>query len=251
MRVIKVGGRARRDPRLAPLLAAEWTRAPGALCIVHGGGDDVSALQRRLGVETVFVGGRRRTSREDLELLRMVLSGAANKGLVASLLDAGATAVGVSGEDAALLLASRTDSLLGHVGSPTRANVGLIRALAAAGYLPVVSPLARDVSTGGALNVNADDAAALLAAALGARELLLLSDVPAVMRSGLPCDTLDAQEVRSLISSKEATEGMAPKLEAALAALERGVATVRIGDLDAIECSSSGTTILAGAPVTA
>ena len=249
MRVIKIGGRVQRDPRLATTLAAEWLQAPGALCVVHGGGDEVSALQGRLGIETTFVRGRRLTSAQDLELLRMALSGAANKRLVSSLLDAGAPAVGISGEDGALLLATRADPALGYVGNATAANVAPVRALMNAGFLPIVSPLARDASNGGPLNVNADDAAAMLAAALGAHELILVSDVSAVLRGGGRCETLDEYEARALIASGEATGGMTPKLEAALFAIARGVTMVRIGNLDAIGSDSSGTTIFAAAPV--
>src|ERR1700681_1907512 len=100
MRVAKIGGRAQGDPDLAPILREAWEASPGKLCIVHGGGDEVSAMQRALGREAVFVGGRRVTSEEDLELLRMVLSGVVNKRLVNALVTGGLPAGGVSGEDA-------------------------------------------------------------------------------------------------------------------------------------------------------
>ncbi|HEU4563787.1 MAG TPA: hypothetical protein VFS05_04020, partial [Gemmatimonadaceae bacterium] len=82
MRVIKIGGRAQDDPRLAATIAAAWRAAPGSLCIVHGGGDEISALQRSLGIEPVFNGGRRVTQERDVDVVRMALSGTANKRLV-------------------------------------------------------------------------------------------------------------------------------------------------------------------------
>ena len=104
MRVLKIGGRAQGDPMLARVIRDAWNAAPGELCIVHGGGDEVSAMQRALGREAAFIGGRRVTSQGDLELLRMVLSGVVNKRLVSSLVAADVPAVGISGEDKRLVL---------------------------------------------------------------------------------------------------------------------------------------------------
>src|SRR5215469_17530226 len=105
MKVVKVGGRVQADPRLAHGLASLWRAAPSEIVIVHGGGDEVSALQRAAGVEPRFVNGRRVTAPEDIDRLRMALSGLANKRLVAALVAAGADALGLSGEDAALISA--------------------------------------------------------------------------------------------------------------------------------------------------
>ncbi|MDQ3949685.1 MAG: acetylglutamate kinase, partial [Gemmatimonadota bacterium] len=161
--VVKVGGRAQSDPALIRALAAAWAAAPGSLVVVHGGGDEVSALQRALGVAPTFVGGRRVTSADDIDVLRMALSGSANKRLVSALVSRGLPAVGLSGEDAALLTAAPLDpERLGCVGDPRQVNVALLRHLLGGGYLPVVSPLSRSEAAAAAdsvaLNVNGDDA---------------------------------------------------------------------------------------------
>src|SRR5215469_11314040 len=180
MIVVKVGGRAQAEAHLAHLLASRWREAPCALVIVHGGGDEVSALQRAAGVEPRFVNGRRVTAPEDIDRLRMALSGLANKRLVSALVVAGADAFGLSGEDAALLSAVvAEDGALGAVGTVQAVRVTVLRHLLAGGYLPVVSPLASG------LNINGDDAASAIAIALGADELLFVSDVPGVLPGGV------------------------------------------------------------------
>ena len=261
-RVIKVGGRVQRDPALAPAIAEAWRVAPSGMCLVHGGGDDVSALQRALGREPTFRGGRRITVAADIEALRMVLSGSANKRLVAALGAVGVSAVGISGEDAGLIGATSTPSSgMGLVGDSLSVDARLLTHLLEGGYLPVVSPLARDTaarptpSSGtaaagattddftGALNVNGDDAAAEIAVALGAAELLLISDVPGVLIGGTTARELTAAGALDLIATGQAAGGMAAKLEAGLRALDRGVAHVRIGDLAAIADPGRGTLI--------
>lgn len=263
-RVVKIGGRVQRDPSLAAALAAAWRSAPGELCVVHGGGDEVTALQRTLGREPTFRGGRRVTTAHDIEALRMVLSGSANKRLVAALGAEGLLAVGLSGEDGALIGAQPTEAAdMGHVGDPVRINASLLEHLLAGGYLPVISPLARNVmprSVGfagawsgaesfpapdadvtAALNVNGDDAAAAIAIAIGADELLLVSDVPGVLAGGVPVRELTTAGAQDLIATGQATGGMAAKLEAALRAIDRGISHVRIGDLAAIADPGRGT----------
>ncbi len=248
-RVIKVGGRAQSDAALPGAVTAAWTAAPGSLVVVHGGGDEVSALQRAYGVTPSFVGGRRVTSVQDIELLRMALSGSANKRLVSALVSRGVSAVGLSGEDAALLVAAPLDpDQLGAVGDPRRANVALLQHLLDGGFLPVVSPLSRRESTSvpgesDALNVNGDDAAALIAASLEADELLLVADVAGVVVDGAVVAELTPVESGKLIAGGVATGGMVAKLEAALAALASGVARVRIGDVSAIQDPTRGTVI--------
>jgi acetylglutamate kinase len=245
--VVKIGGRAQSDPALPGAIAAAWATSPGSLVVVHGGGDEVSALQRAFGTTPTFVGGRRVTSAEDIELLRMALSGSANKRLVSALVSRGVAAVGLSGEDAALLTAAPLDpDRLGCVGDPRRVNVAFLRHLLGGGYLPVVSPLScGEAATGGstALNVNGDDAAATLAAALEADELLLVADVAGVLIDGCVVPELAPPNVGRLIADGTAGGGMAAKLEAALAALASGVARVRIGDVSAIHDPTRGTVV--------
>lgn len=250
IRVIKIGGRAQSDATLPGAIASAWAAAPGSLILVHGGGDEVSSLQRAYGVTPSFVGGRRVTSAQDIELLRMALSGSANKRLVSALVSRGVSAVGLSGEDGALLVAAPLDpERLGAVGDPRQVNVVLLRHLLDGGFLPVVSPISRpesasDVDVGSsALNVNGDDAAALVAASLEADELLLVADVPGVMVDGATVSELTPVAAGKLIAGGVASGGMVAKLEAALAALASGVARVRIGDVSAIQDPTHGTVI--------
>lgn len=245
-RVIKIGGRAQSDPTLIAQLAAASGRGQ-SLVIVHGGGDEVSALQRRLGLEPQFRGGRRVTSVEDLELVRMVLSGATNKRLVAQLLSAGVRAVGLSGEDAGLLTARITDPDFGRVGGAMTAHPELLTHLWSGGFIPVVSPLGRDADDlqGGGLNVNGDDAAAAIAAAIGADEMLLVADVAGVLDdAGAVIAELDGPAAQSLVARGVAKGGMAAKLEAGALALRGGVRRVRIGDLRAITDAAAGTRLV-------
>jgi acetylglutamate kinase len=245
-RVIKIGGRPQLDPALPAALASAQRAAPGSLLVVHGGGDEVSTLQRLYGVEARFAGGRRVTSALDLEIIRMALSGSANKRLVSALLDAGVAAIGLSGEDGALLTADPLDpARYGYVGTPSAVNTDLVHHLLAAGYLPVLSPVSRSShpSMGATLNVNGDDAAAAIAAALGAEELLLVSDVAGVLRDEQPVPTLGPEDAQRLIDDGTARGGMAAKLQAALAALDGGVQRVRISDIAAIADVHRGTVL--------
>lgn len=247
IRVVKIGGRAQGDSRLAAALCQAWNHSPNSLCVVHGGGDEISSMQRALGREPTFVGGRRVTSRSDLELLRMVLSGLVNKRLVNSLVAAGIPAVGLSGEDDALIGAELIDAVsLGFAGRPTAINVQLLRTLMDAGYMPVISPVGYDSASGkgGALNVNGDDAAAGIAVALKAEELLLIADVGGVRGAqGDLVQALSIESARELIASGVAAGGMAAKLESAHAAVLAGVDRVRICDLAGLADSDRGTFI--------
>lgn len=244
VRVIKIGGRAQTAPTLPALIAA--AAASAHLVVVHGGGDEVSAMQRQLGLEPQFSGGRRVTSVADLEVVRMMLSGTINKRLVAQLLSAGVRAVGVSGEDGALLSARVVDPSFGRVGRDVEAAPALVRDLLAAEWVPVISPVARDgdSTTGLGLNVNGDDAATALAVALRADELLFVSDVVGVLEDGERIPRLDALTIPALAARGVVQGGMLAKLEAATAALDAGVGAVRIGSLDAITDPTAGSTIV-------
>jgi acetylglutamate kinase len=245
MLVIKIGGRAQNDPQLVQELAAYAARAPGALCVVHGGGDEISALQRKLVGEPRFLGGRRVTSAEELEVVRMVLSASINKRIVSELISAGVSAVGISGEDGRLLLARPMNGgELGAVGEPCAVHPEVLVSLLHSGFVPVISPLARDATTGQGLNVNGDDAAAAIAAALGASELLLVADVPGVLDDGVLVRELGPDHADALRESGKASGGMRAKLEAARRALTAGVGTVRIGDLTCVRDAHAGTRIL-------
>lgn len=245
MRVVKIGGRAQGDPRITAALCQAWNDSPGGVCVVHGGGDEISSMQRALGREAEFVGGRRVTSKSDLDLLRMVLSGVVNKRLVNGLVAAGIPAIGLSGEDDALIGAELIDAAsLGFAGRPTAINVQLLRTLMDAGYMPVISPVAYDATSGmgGALNVNGDDAAAAIAVSLKAEELVLIADVEGVRGAqGDVVQFLSIESARDLIASGVAAGGMAAKLESAHAAVMAGVDRVRICDLAGLVDSERGT----------
>ena len=244
-RVIKVGGRPQQDPALPLLIARAVAARRGDTILVHGGGDELTALQRALGAIPRFVGGRRVTTASDVDLARMALSGTANKRLVAALAAEGVRALGLSGEDGGLIAARPTDASLGYVGMPVAVNVALLELLLRGGYLPVISPVSRGVrgACGPALNVNADDAAAAVAAAVGAEELLLVSDVASVSCDGAPVEQLSAEEAVALLAHPSVTGGMRAKLQAAAHALDAGVDRVRISDLAAIHDPARGTAL--------
>jgi len=246
--VIKLGGRVQSDPALVSTLVSAlvslWKPAPGSYCVVHGGGDEVSALQRRMGREPSFVNGRRITTEEDLDVVRMVLSGSANKKLVSVLAAAGLPAVGISGEDGGLLDSEPIDvQQFGRAGKPTAVNVSVVNVLLDNGFLPVISPVARDATSrvGQAMNVNGDDAAAAIAAALNA-ELWLIADVAGVI--GIGGDVLqvvDPALMDDLVEDGTVNRGMHAKLEAGFTALASGASAVRIAGLEALTNLKAGT----------
>jgi acetylglutamate kinase len=244
-RVLKIGGRAQRAPLLPRVIHEAWKAAPGALCVIHGGGDEVSAMQRALGREVAFVGGRRVTSQTDLELLRMVLSGVVNKRLVSSLVAADVPAIGISGEDGALVGAEFIDrAVLGYAGRPVSINKDFLLTLMRARYLPVISPVAfnTESAVGDALNVNGDDAAAAIAAAIGAGELTYVVDVEGVLDADdQVVGSLTLEQAREMIVNGTAASGMAAKLESVEAALINGVASVRICPLRGVTDMQCGT----------
>jgi acetylglutamate kinase len=243
-RVIKIGGRAQSVPQLPDRIATLWNRAPASFCLLHGGGDEISAFQRRVGANPSFVNGRRVTTREDIAIVRMILSGLVNKRLVSQLVSAGVPAVGISGEDAALLTAIRLDPSLGFAGKPAEVNAGLIESLLKEGYLPVISPVASEEGGegGDALNVNGDDAAAAIGIALGASELLFIADVEGVLDdNGQPMASLDKTEATNLARSGVINSGMHAKLEAGFTALIGGVERVRISTMEGLSNPAAGT----------
>jgi acetylglutamate kinase len=244
MKLIKLGGRVQSNPELSRILATLWSAEPGSLCVVHGGGDEISTLQRALGREPLFINGRRVTTEDDIDLVRMVLSGSANKRLVSSLCAAGIRAVGISGEDATLLSAEPIDiERFGRSGKPIRANVQVIESLLASGFLPVISPVGANLESpaGGALNVNGDDAAAVIAGALGA-ELWLIADVAGVLNEHRELiESLDQATTDALVTEGTVNSGMHAKLDAGFAALAAGATAVRIAGLDALAGKGTGT----------
>ena len=245
VRVVKIGGRAQGDPSLTTRIL-EAVSVPGArVVVVHGGGDEVSALQRQMGVEPTFVDGRRVTRASDLNAVRMVLSGTVNKRLVAQFITAGVRAVGVSGEDGGLITARVTDAAFGRVGGDVITDATLAADLLNGGWVPVISPLARDreAPDGAGLNVNGDDAAASIAAGLGADELVFVADVPGVLEDGTVLAGIDSAAIAALVARGVVHGGMRAKLEAATMALRNGVRRVRIAGLAGITDQSAGTVV--------
>jgi acetylglutamate kinase len=249
--VIKIGGNEVDDAGWIAALAAAVAGCSGPLVLVHGGGKEVSRVQRTLGAEPEWRDGLRVTTPEALRAVSMVLSGVVNKRLVAAFVGAGRPAIGISGEDAGLLLAAPArGGALGRTGTIVRVSRGVVDALTGAGYLPIVSPVSRGLD-GEALNVNADDAAAALAVALGARRFLMVSNVPGCMAEGEVLPQIDADAAQSLIDSGVASGGMGPKLLAAASAARGGVEEVRIGGLGLLDGNESGTRVFTRTPLAA
>lgn len=241
--VVKVGGAALADAGWLESFAAASARAGEPLLVVHGGGPEISAVSERLGIPVQWHEGRRVTTPAVLEAAAMVLNGVINKRIVAALQAAGVDAVGVSGVDGALLQAEPAAAgALGLVGTVTQVRTELLHRFRALGLSPVISPISLGAD-GTQLNVNADEAAAAVAAALHAPELLFLTDVPGVRGEAGTLSSLSATEAERLLALGVATGGMAVKLRAALAALASGVAKVRIGNLETLESASAGTVL--------
>ena len=247
VRVVKIGG----NQLDRPVWVAECARAlkgAGPVVVVHGGGQAVSAWSRRLGLPVEKRGGLRVTTPEIAQIVEMVLGGPMNRLLVSALRDAGLDAIGLSGVDGGLLTAQpvQKGSELGEVGTIENVRASLLQSLLLAGLTPVIAPVAPSLSAPvRPLNVNSDQAAAAIAAALGAQELLFVSDVPGVTVDSVTQPTLSATEVEPLIELGVASGGMAAKLRAAAQALSAGVRAVRIGDLDMFEHATAGTRLLA------
>ncbi len=185
--------------------------------VVHGGGPQIGELLARVGKDTEFRDGLRVTDADTIDLVRMVLVGKVNRDIVSSINVHGALAVGLSGEDANLIMAVARSEVLGYVGDVVRVDPVIVHQLLAQGLIPVVATIGTDQS-GQAFNINADTAAGALAAALQAEKLVFLTDV-----SGLRADPGDpstlihratADDLDRLLRSGAATGGMIPKVEA-------------------------------------
>ena len=243
--VVKYGGAAMLSRRLQEEFARDvvllWSVGMEPI-VVHGGGPQVSAMMTRLGMESQFVNGHRVTDEATMEVVRMVLVGTVNKDLVNLIHRQGGTAVGMSGEDAKLLVAERMTRVddqglpldLGLVGRIRAVNPKVLDLLRG-GVIPVIASIGADES-GQTYNINADTVAGALASALGAEMLLLLTDVPGVLAAEPGRDgerviaTCRAVEIDELEASGAVSGGMIPKLAAVRAALAGGVGSVHIID---------------------
>jgi acetylglutamate kinase len=239
--VIKYGGNAMINPALQQAFAADmvFLRYVGIKpVVVHGGGPQISRMLNRLGIPSEFRGGLRVTTPETMDVVRMVLTGQVGRELVGLINQHGPFAVGLSGEDAKLFTAVRRTTLIdgesvdiGQVGDVGQVDTSAVDDLIAAGRIPVIATVAPDAA-GLVHNVNADSAAAALAEALGARKLVVLTDVPGLYTAWPDTDSLtrqiDADALEKLLPSLES--GMAPKMEACLRAVRGGVPAAHVVD---------------------
>jgi acetylglutamate kinase len=221
--VVKLGGRALDGPDSLAGLAADLGSLAGRVVLVHGGGPEVTAWSTRLGLVPRFHEGRRVTDEATLEVATAVLAGLANKRLVVGLAAHGLDAVGLAALDGGMVTAipHREAATLGAVGEAKSVEPALLRTLLSAGHLPVIASIGAHGTA--LLNLNADDVAAALAIGLGAGALVLLSDAPGVVLGGKVVARLDAAAADAARHGSDVTGGMAPKLEAATAAVRGGV----------------------------
>lgn len=227
--VIKYGGHALEDAALSAAFCNDLAALADGFrfAVVHGGGPHISGMLKRLQLESEFVNGLRVTDDAALEVVEMTLCGKVNKAIARLLSRHGLDACGISGEDGRLFEAEIINPALGRVGGNVAVNPALPLCLMNNGFIPVVAPLALDAA-GQPLNVNADTAAAALAASLKAI-FVLVSDVPGVLDGeGRLLPRLSSAETARLRDSGVITGGMIPKAEACLAALENGCAEALI-----------------------
>jgi acetylglutamate kinase len=235
--VVKYGGAAMENDELREavmddviLLALVGIR----LVLVHGGGPEINALLARLGKEPVFIDGLRYTDEETMEAVQMALCGSVNKSLVAKINHRGGKAVGLSGIDGDLFLAAGREGRDDRVGDIKVTDPAPVKMALDKGYIPVVSTVARDIDAGDAYNINADTAAAELAAELKAEKLILLTDVPGLLRDKDDPSSLIPEaklsDIPAMVRDGVVSKGMIPKMDCCVDALRRGVLSAVILD---------------------
>ena len=234
--IIKYGGHAMKDLALRRSFATDVVllKHIGVRpVIVHGGGPQIEATLDRLGKKSEFVGGLRVTDDETMEVVEMVLGGTVNREIVELIQQAGASAVGLTGSDGALLRVREKlvdGKSLGRVGEVVSVDPTVIEAVAESGFVPVVAPIGAD-NDGLTYNVNADEAAGAIAGKLRAEKLILLTDVDGVLDpQGERLSTLSVEEVRKHIDEGTIKGGMIPKVRCCIDALTRGVSRTHIVD---------------------
>ena len=236
--VVKYGGHAMGDPALAHDFALDIVllKAVGINpVVVHGGGPQIGAMLKKLGVESKFIDGLRVTDKATAEIAEMVLCGSINKELVGWIAGAGGKAIGISGKDGGLVTASKVQRTtvdpgslieqavdLGFVGEPETVDTTIIETACAAGMIPVIAPIAAGTD-GATYNINADTMAGAIAAALGAKRLFLLTDVTGVLdKQGELMTDLTPADIARLKHDGTISGGMIPKLETCVHAVEAG-----------------------------
>lgn len=231
--VVKYGGAAMTDAKVREGFARDVTllqKIGIRIVLVHGGGPGITELEQRLGTKSTFVNGLRYTDTETMRSVLMSLAGLTNKELVHQLILCGANALGLSGIDSALLVAKKqraNGADLGLVGTVSHVNTTIIEDLLAKKIIPVIAPVAYGTE-GEVLNVNADEAAAAIAGALGAEKLFFISDTDGVLVGGELVPTLTRSRTEQLIKTGVITKGMIPKVHSGFHALDAGVKKVHI-----------------------
>ena len=203
------------------------------IVLVHGGGPEITEMLGKTGKKSEFIDGLRVTDRETVDIVQMVLAGKINKSLVNLLEMKGGKAMGISGIDGHMIEAEVKDERLGFVGKITGVNVEPVTDLLEKGYIPVVSTVGCDKS-GNVYNINADTAAAQIAAAMGAESLIAMTDIAGILRDRDDPSSLipliDIEDATALFEEGIISGGMIPKVECSIDAIRRGVKKVIIMD---------------------
>jgi acetylglutamate kinase len=231
--VVKYGGNAMVNKELAGVFAQDIVllRQVGINpIVVHGGGPQINQMLDRLQIKSHFIDGLRVTDSPTMEVVEMVLAGSTNKHIVSAINAAGGKAVGLSGRDGNLLVATKQvlkkngqEIDLGFVGDPKTVDPHVLKTLAQGGMIPVIAPVGAGEG-GETYNINADTAAGAIAAAVGASRLLLLTDVAGVLdKDGKLLENLTVSQVKTLMGNGTISGGMIPKLETCIEAVEGGV----------------------------
>ena len=234
--VVKYGGNAMLDDELKSAVMSDIVlmQLVGInVVLVHGGGPEINAMLKKIGKESKFIGGMRYTDQETIGIVQQVLAGKVNKDLVQLLEDAGGRAIGLCGLDGSLLKADQLEEDLGFVGEIREVNVDILRDAAKNGYIPIVSTVAAGYH-GEVYNINADIAAARIAAELGAMKLILMTDVRGLLRDKEDDSTIipvvNVSDVRRLKKEGVISGGMIPKIDCCVDAVRRGVGRAHIID---------------------
>lgn len=236
--VVKYGGAAMEQDNLKANVmkdVAALSAAGARPVLVHGGGPEISRWLGKIGIEREFVGGKRVTSDDAMEVVEMVLAGKINKELVSLACASGAPAIGISGRDLRLLEARREETgTLGRVGEVQSVDASVIDELLNNEYVPIIATVAEDQDGSGALNVNADSAAGDIASSLGAEKLILMTDVPGILKDKDDATSLIQEatlsEMEQMQESGLIEGGMIPKVECATQAVGAGVSMAHIVD---------------------
>lgn len=234
--VIKYGGNAmvNEDIKLAVMRDIVMLTTIGVkVVLVHGGGPEINDMLGKLNIASKFINGLRYTDNETMEVVQMVLAGKVNKNLVALLGANGGTAIGFCGLDANLLIAKNLDSNLGNVGEITEVNIKCIKDALDNGYIPVIATIATG-DGGKVYNINADTAAARIAAELNAVNMILMTDIRGLLRDKNDENTLISEvnlsDVPQLKKRGIISGGMIPKIDCCVEAVRRGVGQALIID---------------------